>query len=155
MLKEDAEYSSTIDAGLAVPLSLSVSTPRARREGSVRVLIAERPAEVGADVDSYDTCLTTAPCPPHPWVQVEDVRVALDGIQAAFRRSPLATVCAARLLRTRHASIEDALFTESLALSSLLGARNSGGGSPSGPRHGISRRERLTSPTNARTITSR
>ena len=74
--------------------------------------------------DAFDLLLTTRPEAPAPWVFIETARwaQALDYIDAAVRRTPVAATTLARTLRlTEQLPVDDGLGVESFAYSMLLG----------------------------------
>ena len=70
----------------------------------------------------FDILLTTASAPPRPWVQVQEIAGAVEGLQTAVKSNPNAAVALAQVLRAqRSLDFEAALLLESFAYSTLLG----------------------------------
>lgn len=71
--------------------------------------------------EGWDVCLTTAPRPPRPWVQVSSPAAEAARLRAAMAENPQASALLLDLLRRDHLQFDDAIMLESLAFSSLLG----------------------------------
>lgn len=81
------------------------------REGAIPAVV----------VDDFDLLVTAATGAPRPWVSLGSF-AQVEGLADAVRAAPLAATIAAQLLRlTTRMPLADALTTESLAYSALLG----------------------------------
>ena len=72
--------------------------------------------------DTFDVCLTTAPTPAKPWVQVQSIAETVEALRTAVAANPNAATTLVQVLRAqRQQPFAQALHIESLAYSTLLG----------------------------------